>query len=93
MEHARRRLLAVPCWIYLRADEDAITCEEPADVIVERVENAEPGGFIHFDVARLSRDDSVRTGYIRASDIVAVMPMHPRQVQAELDDPPDWLQD
>ena len=50
-----------------------------------------PGTFIHFGVSRLSRDDDVRTGFIRAEDIV--MPMHPRQVGAELDDPPNWLQD
>jgi hypothetical protein len=82
----------MPCWIYLRGDEDAITCEDPADVVMQRIESAEPATFIHFGLARLSRDDDIRTGYIRAGDIVAVMPMHPRQVEAELDDPPDWLQ-
>ena len=83
----------MPCWIYLGGDADAITCEEPADAVLQRVENAAPGTFIHFGVSRLSRDDDVRTGFIRAEDIVAVMPMHPRQVEAELDDPPNWLQD
>ena len=83
----------MPCWIYLRADEDAITCQEPADVVLQRVESAEPGAFVPYEVARLSHDDGVRTGYVRAGDVVAVMPMHPRQVEAELDDPPDWLQD
>ena len=85
--------MPVPCWIYLRGDEDAITSEDPADVVMQRIETADPAAFIHFGLARLSRDDDVRTGYIRAGDIVAVMPMHPRQVEDELDDPPDWLQD
>jgi len=28
--------------------------------------------------------------YIRATEITAVMPIHPRQVEAEMDEPPDW---
>jgi hypothetical protein len=83
----------MPCWLYLRGDPDAITCEEPADVILMRVEEAGPEAFIHFALARLAHDDEVRTGYIRAGQIVAVMPMHPRQVQADLDEPPDWYSD
>lgn len=81
----------MPCWIYLRADPDAITCEEPAAVVLQRVEAADSDAFIHFALARLTRTDDVRTGYIRAGDIAAVMPIHPRQVEADLDDPPDWL--
>jgi hypothetical protein len=34
----------------------------------------------------------VRTGYARAKDIAAILPMHPRELEAELDDPPDWYQ-
>jgi hypothetical protein len=41
---------------------------------------------------RLAHDDDVRTGYARAGDIVAIMPIHPRQVEADLDDPPDWYE-
>ena len=80
----------MPSWIYLRGDPEAITCEEPADLILKRIEEASPGAFIHFGLARLAHDDEGRTGYIRAADIVAVMPMHPRQVEADLDDPPEW---
>jgi hypothetical protein len=80
----------MPCWIYLRGDPDGITCEEPADVVLQRIEEAQPHAFIHFGLARLAHDDEVRTGYIRAGDIVSVMPIHPRQVESELDDPPDW---
>jgi hypothetical protein len=80
----------MPCWIYLRGDAEAITSEEPADVILKRVEEAEADGFVHLGLARLAHDDDVRTGYLRAGDVVAVLPMHPRQIAAELDDPPEW---
>ena len=80
----------MPSWIYLRGDAEAITSEEPADVVLKRVEEAEPAAFVHFGLARLAPDDEVRTGYLRAGDVVAVLPMHPRQVAAELDDPPEW---
>lgn len=80
----------MPSWIYLRGDAEAITSEEPADVVVNRVEDAEPDAFVHFGLSRLAPDDEVRTGYVRAGDVVAVLPMHPLQVTADLDDPPEW---
>jgi len=49
------RLIAVPCWIYLRGDEDPITCEDPADVVMQRIESAEPATFIHFGLALIHR--------------------------------------
>jgi hypothetical protein len=80
----------MPCWIYLRGDAEAITSEEPADVVLHRIEQAEADAFVHFGLSRLAPDDEVRTGYVRARDVVAVLPMHPRQVAADLDDPPEW---
>jgi hypothetical protein len=80
----------MPSWLYLRGDADALISEEAADVVLKRIEDAEPDAFIHFALTRLAHDDEVRTGYVRAGDVVSVLPMHPRQVQAELDDPPDW---
>jgi hypothetical protein len=82
----------VPCWIYLRGDPDAITSEEAADVVLRRVEDAEPETFIQFALRRLAHDDDVRTGYVRAGEIVAVLPMHPLQAEADLDDPPEWYE-
>jgi hypothetical protein len=74
----------------MRGDPDGITCEEPADVVLQRIEQSEPDAFIHFGLARLAHDDEVRTGYVRAGDVTAVLPMHPKQALADLDDPPDW---
>lgn len=80
----------MPCWVYIRGDEEAITCNEPADVVLERIERADAGAFIHVVMAPLARDDEPRTGYVMAGEIVAVLPIHPRQFDAELDNPPDW---
>ncbi len=79
----------MPCWIYLRGDEDAITCNDSADAVMQRIEGSD-GGFITIAVMPLAHDDEPRTGYVWAGDINAVLPMHPRQYEAELDDPPDW---
>jgi hypothetical protein len=79
----------VPCWIYLRADAEAVVCREAPDVIIHRIEAA-PGGFIPIELAPIAHDDQIRTGYVLVSEVVAVLPMHPRQYESELDDPPDW---
>ena len=81
----------MPCWIYLRGDEDPINCNEPADLVLQRIEDAAPGAFIHIAAPQYARDDEPqRTGYVLASGIVAVLPMHPHEFEAILDDPPDW---
>jgi hypothetical protein len=80
----------MPCFIYLRADSDGITCNEPPDVILHRIEESKPEQFVHFELVPLARDDEPKTAYARAGDIVAVMPMHPRQLEHDMDDPPDW---
>lgn len=38
----------------------------------------------------LAHDDDARTAYVRAGDVVQVMPMHPRHAEHFMDDPPDW---
>lgn len=78
------------CYIYLRGDPDGMSCAEAADVILHRVENTNEDDFLPFAVAPLARDDESRTAYVRSKDVVAVMPIHPRQLESELDDPPDW---
>ena len=80
----------MPSWIYLRGDADAIVCNEPADVVLHRVEGAGAGDFVHVALTPIAHDDEPRTGFVMASEIVAVLPMHPRQYESELDDPPDW---
>lgn len=82
----------MPCWIYLRGDADAIVSREAPDAVMQRIEDAAPGKFIHVELAPVAHDDHVRTAYVSASDVVAVMPMHPRQYESELDDPPEWYQ-
>lgn len=81
----------MPCWIYLRHDgDDAIICNEAADVVLQRVEDASVDAFVHIVLVPIAHGDEPRTGYIRASEVVAVLPVHPKQYEAELDEPPDW---
>lgn len=80
----------MPCWIYTRGDSEAIVSNEAADVVLHRVEAADKGAFIQVALAPLAHDDEPRTGFVCASDVSAVLPMHPRQFEQELDDPPDW---
>ena len=81
----------MPCLIYMRGDPDAIVSTDSPDVILQRIEKAEaPDAFIAFSGMPYAHDDEPRRGYIRASDIAAVLAMHPRQYEADLDDPPDW---
>jgi hypothetical protein len=79
----------VPCWIYLRGDPDAIMSNDSADVIMQRLDDA-GDGFITFAGMPYAHDDEPRTGYVRATDISVVLAMHPRQYEADLDEPPDW---
>ena len=80
----------MPCWIYLRGDEDAIISDDAADVVLHRVEAAAEGAFIQVASVPVAHGDEPRTGFIRADDIVALLPVHPQQYESELDDPPAW---
>ena len=79
----------MPSWIYLRGDPDAIMSAEAADEVLTRIQEA-GDGFITVAGMQYAHGDESRSCYIRASDIAAVVAMHPRQYEAELDDPPDW---
>ena len=81
---------AVPCYVYLRGDPDAIHCNEAPDEVLRRIEGAAPEEFVHLATTAYAHDDAIRTGYARAGDVVAILPMHPRQLEASLDDPPSW---
>ena len=81
---------AVPCYVYLRGDPDAIHCNEAPDEVLRRIEEAAPDEFVHLAMTAYAHDDAIRTGYARAGDVVAILPMHPRQLEASLDDPPSW---
>jgi hypothetical protein len=81
---------AVPCYVYLRGDPDAIHCNEAPDEVLRRIEEAAPEEFVHLAMTAYAHDDAIRTGYARAGDVVAILPMHPRQLEASLDDPPSW---
>ncbi|MFL5893991.1 MAG: hypothetical protein ACJ76Z_02615 [Thermoleophilaceae bacterium] len=79
----------MPCWIYLRGDPNAVMTADAADTVLTRIEEA-GDGFITVSAMPYAHDDDRRTGYVRAADIAAIVPMHPREYEAELDDPPDW---
>jgi hypothetical protein len=79
----------MPSWICMRGVEDAIMSNDSPDVVMRRIDEA-GDGWITIDTVRLAHDDEPRTMYVRATEITAVMPIHPRQVEAELDEPPDW---
>jgi hypothetical protein len=81
---------AMPSFVYLRQDPNPIHCNEAPDEILRRVEHADPEAFVHLATAPYAHDDAVRTGYARARDIAAILPMHPQELEADLDDPPDW---
>lgn len=82
----------MPCFVYLRADPNPIHCNEAPGEVLRRVEDAAPDEFVHLATTPYAHDDSVRTAYVRATDIAAILPMHPRELEADLDDPPDWYQ-
>jgi len=86
-------LALVPCFIYLRDDSDPVHCNEAPDVVFDRVTAAPPDDFVHVTITAYAHDDEPRTGFVRASEVAAILPMHPRQLEAELDDPPDWYAD
>jgi hypothetical protein len=79
----------MPAWIYLRGDEDAIGINDSVDEVMRRIDEA-GNGFVSATGMPYAHGDEARTIYVRASDIVAVFPMHPRQYEDVLDDPPDW---
>ena len=73
----------------MRGEAEAIMSNESPDAVMQRIDEM-GDGFIAIAVVPLARDDQARTAYVRASDITAVLPLHPRQYEAELDEPPDW---
>ncbi len=80
----------MPCKIYLRADPDAIFCNDPADVVLRRIEEGAGRRFVQVLLVPHGREDVPRTGYISPADVTAIVPMDPRELEAALDDPPDW---
>ena len=73
----------------MRGEFEAIMSNDSPDLVMRRIDEA-GDGFITVTGIPMAHDDEARTLYVRASDIVAVMPIHPLQYEAELDDPPDW---
>ena len=64
---------AMPCFVYLREDPNPIHCNEAPDEILHRVEEAAPDAFVHLATAPYAHDDAVRTGYVRARDVAAIL--------------------
>jgi hypothetical protein len=80
---------SMPCWICLRGEVNAIMSNDSPDEVMRRIDAA-GDAFITVAGIPMAHDDESRTLYVRASDITSVMPIHPREYEAELDDPPDW---
>jgi hypothetical protein len=80
----------MPCKIWLRQDDSAVYCAEAADVVVKRVEESEPGRFIPVTLIPYGRRDAPRTGYVNPADVTGVLPIPAEELDAILDDPPDW---
>lgn len=80
----------MPCKIYLRGDEDAIYSNDPADVIADRVESASDRRFVTVELTPYAHGEGTRTAYICPTDVVAILPMDPRELLHDLDQPPEW---
>ncbi|PTL58732.1 hypothetical protein [Paraconexibacter algicola] len=83
----------MPSKVYIRADEDAIWCDDPADVVVKRVEQAGAEDFVQVTLISYGPADPHRTAYVRAGDVTAVLPIGRLEMEAVLEDPPDWYHD
>jgi hypothetical protein len=73
-----------------RADEDAIYCNEPADVVVGRIEASDEARFIQVTLAPYGKADPPRTAYVSPGEVTAVLPTHQLELEAMVEDPPDW---
>jgi hypothetical protein len=83
----------MPCKLFLRGDPEAIYCNDPADVVLHRIEAAPESRFIQIALTPYAHGDTPRTAYVSPGDVSAILPMHPLELEAELDDPPDWYRD
>ena len=66
---------AVPCYVYLRGDPDAVHCNEAPDEVLRRIEGASPDEFVHLAMTALAHDDAISDGL--------------RQSRGHCCDPPD----
>jgi hypothetical protein len=83
----------MPCKVFLRADSEPIWCQDAADIVVQRIESAPPGTrFVQVQLTPNSHDDTPLSAYICPTDVAAVLPIHPRELASELDNPPEWFE-
>ncbi len=83
----------MPCKVFLRADSEPIWCQEPADLVVQKIEEA--GADTRFVQAQLTPNgpgDTPLSAYICPADVSAILPIHPREMAAELENPPEWFE-
>lgn len=83
----------MPSKIFIRADEEPVWCDDPADVVIERIEQADRGAFIQVALISYGPADPSRTAYVRADDVTAVLPIGRLEMEAALDEPPEWYHD
>jgi len=79
------------CKVFLRADSEPIWCQDPADKLVQRIEDAPPGTrFVQVQLTANAHVDAPLSAYICPADVSAILPIHPQELAHELDNPPEW---
>jgi hypothetical protein len=79
--------------LFLIGDSEPLICEAEPDVLLDLLERVEPDAFMRVEMSPYARDEHSRPAYLRPSCVSAVMPMHPREREHWLDNPPEWLED
>jgi hypothetical protein len=83
----------MPCKVFLRADSEPIWCQDASDVVARRIEDAPPETrFVQVLLTPNSHDDAPLSAYICPADVTAILPIHPKELAAELDNPPEWFE-
>ncbi len=83
----------MPCKVFLRADSEPIWCQDPADVVVQRIEDAGDGTrFVQVQLTPNAHGDAPLTAYICPIDVSAILPIHPKELSVELENPPEWYE-
>jgi hypothetical protein len=83
----------MPCKVFLRADSEPIWCQDAADIVVQRIQDAGPGTrFVQVQLTPNGHGDTPLSAYICPADVSAILPIHPKEMAAELENPPEWFE-
>lgn len=83
----------MPSKLYLAGDSDAIWLMLPPDEALSLIEQARANDtyYLRLDMVPITQHDTPRPAYFNPAQVAALLPLDPREIQAEYDDPPDWL--